>query len=276
MLAEARRGLGGRVTAESRLPGLSEWARVHDYRLQQIERMTNVEVYRESELGADDVLAVGADHVVIATGATWRRDGFGRFHPAGIADPGPAERIFTPDDVTAGRLPKGRVVVFDDDHYYMASVVAERIRAEAVSVTLVTPEDKVAAWGTYTAEQIRTQRRLLELGVELVTAHGLSAFDGREAVIACAYTGRNRRIEADSIVMVTARRPHDGLYRAVSKRLAAGAEGAPKSLRRIGDCEAPAIIAAAVYAGHRYARELDIPESTRARVPHDRVFDETP
>ena len=153
MLAEARRELGGRVTAESRLPGLSEWARVHDYRLQQIERMTNVEVYRESDLGADDVLAAGADHVVIATGATWRRDGFGRFHPAGIADPGPAERIFTPDDVMAGRLPEGRVVVFDDDHYYMASVVAERIHAEAASVTLVTPEDKVAAWGTYTASR---------------------------------------------------------------------------------------------------------------------------
>jgi dimethylamine/trimethylamine dehydrogenase len=47
-------------------------------------------------------------------------------------------------------------------------------------------------------------------------------------------------------------------------------------VRRIGDCEAPAIIAAAVYAGHRYARELDTPESDRARVPHDRVFDETP
>ena len=276
MLAEARRELGGRVTAESRLPGLSEWARVRDYRLQQIERMTNVEVYRESDLGADDVLAAGADHVVIATGATWRRDGFGRFHPAGIADPGPAERIFTPDDVMAGRLPEGRVVVFDDDHYYMASVVAERIRAEAASVTLVTPEDKVAAWGTYTAEQIRTQRRLLELGVDIVTAHGLSAFDGREAVLACAYTGRNRRIEADSIVMVTARRPNDGLYRALLERLATPATGVPRSVRRIGDCEAPAIIAAAVYAGHRYARELDVPESDRAQVLHDRVFDETP
>jgi dimethylamine/trimethylamine dehydrogenase len=148
MLAEAGRELGGRVTVESRLPGLSEWARVRDYRLQQIHRMTNVEVYRESDLGADDVLAVGADHVAIATGATWRRDGFGRYHPAGLADLGPAERVFTPDDVMAGRLPEGRVVLFDDDHYYMGSVVAERLCAEGLPVTLVTPENKVAAWGT--------------------------------------------------------------------------------------------------------------------------------
>jgi dimethylamine/trimethylamine dehydrogenase len=261
MLAEAGRELGGRVTVESGLPGLSEWARVRDYRLQQIERMAKVEVYRESELGADDVLAIGADHVAIATGATWRRDGFGRFHPAGIADLTPAERIFTPDDVMAGRLPEGRVVVFDDDHYYMGAVVAERMRAEGASVALVTPGDKVGTWSTYTAEQARTQRRLLELGVEIVTAHGLSAFDGREAMLACAYTGCERRIAADSLVLVTARRPNDGLYRAVSERLAAGADGAPGSVRRIGDCEAPAIIAAAVYAGHRYARELDAPET---------------
>jgi len=257
MLAEAGRELGGRVTAESRLPGLNEWIRVRDYRVQQIERMTNVEVYRESEMGADDVLAVGADHVVVATGATWRRDGFGRFHPAGIADLGPPERIFTPDDIMAGRLPAGRVLVFDDDHYYMGAVVAERICAEGSPVTLVTPEDKAAAWSGYTDEQVRSQRRLLELGVEIVTAHGLSAFDGREAVLACAYTGRNRRIAADAVVMVTARRPNDDLYHTLSDRLTAGTEGAPKSLRRIGDCEAPAIIAAAVYAGHKLARELE-------------------
>ena len=275
MLAEAGRELGGRVTMESRLPGLSEWARVRDHRLQQIERMANVEIFRESDLGADDVFAVEADHVVVATGATWRRDGFGRFHRAGIADLGPAERIFTPDDVMAGRLPEGRVVVFDDDHYYMAPVVAERIGAAAASVTLVTPQDKVAAWGSYTAEQARTQRRLLELGIEIVTAHGLTAFDGREAVLACAYTGRKRRIEADSVVLVTARRPNDGLYRSLSERLVDGATGPLKSVRRIGDSDAPAIIAAAIYAGHRYARELDTAGGDHARVPHDRVFDET-
>ena len=76
--------------------------------------------------------------------------------------------------------------------------------------------------------------------------------------------------------MVTARLPNDGLYRALCERLAAGAEGAPKSVCRIGDCEAPAIIAAAVYAGHRYARELESPESSRALVRRDRGFDETP
>jgi dimethylamine/trimethylamine dehydrogenase len=271
MLAEARRELGGRVTMESRLPGLSEWARVRDYRLQQIERLPNVEVYRESMLSADDVLAVGADHVVIATGAIWRRDGFGRSHPAGIADIGPAAQIFTPDDVMAGRHPEGRVVVFDDDFYYMAAVISERIRAQGAPVVLVTSKDMVAAWGTNTAEQTRSQRRLLELGVEIVTAQVLLAFDGQAVVLSCAYTGRERRIEADSLVMVTARRPNDDLYRELSKQMAAGVEGTPQSLRRIGDCEAPAIIAAAVHAGHRYARELDTSQCGHPPIKRDRA-----
>ena len=267
MLAEAGRELGGRVTLESALPGLAEWARVRDWRVGQIERMPNVEIYRESKLGAEDVLAAEADHVAIATGATWRRDGLGRSHPSGIAELGPAERIFTPDDIMAGRLPAGKTILFDDDNYYMGAVLAERLRAAGLPVTLVTPESKAAAWSAYTAEQVRTQGRLLDLGVEIVPSHVLTAFNGSEATLACAYTGREKKIIADSMLLVTARRPNDELYRTL--------EGRGVSLRRIGDCDAPAIIAAAVYAGHRYAREFDEAGGDFAQVPFDRVFDET-
>lgn len=58
--------------------------------------------------------------------------------------------------------------------------------------------------------------------------------------------------------VVTARRPNDTLYYALQARLEAGDAPAIKSLTKISDCDAPALIAAAVFAGHRYARELDI------------------
>ena len=38
-LTEAGREMGGRVLLESRLPGLSEWRRVIDWRLTQVEKM---------------------------------------------------------------------------------------------------------------------------------------------------------------------------------------------------------------------------------------------
>ena len=100
-LADAAGEPGGRVTLESRLPGLAEWARVRDYRLGQIKAMPRVSMYLGSALTAADVRELGADHVLIATGARWRRDGVGRWN----ATPIPAlraESTLTPDDLMRG------------------------------------------------------------------------------------------------------------------------------------------------------------------------------
>ena len=256
-LAEATRELGGRVTRESTLPGLGEWLRVRDYRVQQIDAMSNVEVFRESDLNVDEVLAVEADHIVISTGATWRADGFGRNHPQPLTTLSPSAQILTPDDVMAGRLPDGPTVIFDDDSFYMGGVIAERVCRENVPVTLVTPENVVSDWCEHTSEQYQVQKHLLELGVRIETAHSLLFYDGREVTICCTHTGRQQSIEANALIMVTARSPRDELYQSLKQRMEGEAQTPFRSLRRIGDCEAPAIIAAAVYAGHRYARELD-------------------
>lgn len=271
-LAEASRELGGRVIRESKLPGLNQWIRVRDYRQQQIDKLENVEVYRESRLSAQDVLDFGADHVALATGATWRADGFGISNPGGIAGLAEGAEILTPDDIMAGRLPSGPTLIFDDDNYYMASVLAERLRAENIPVTFVTAEDSVCSWGTYTYDRWRARTRLMELGVDLVVSHALSGFDGAKAQLSCAYSGREMQVPAASLLLVTARRPEDGLYHTLKAKIAEGMEGVPVSLKRIGDCEAPAIIAAAVYSGHRYARELDNPPDPDNPLKHDRIF----
>ena len=78
MLAEAQDELGGRVTRECRLPGLSEWARVRDWRMHQLSKLATVEIYRGSPMSADDIRGFGAAHVLIATGSHWRKDGRGR------------------------------------------------------------------------------------------------------------------------------------------------------------------------------------------------------
>lgn len=51
--------LGGRVTRESRLPGLSARARVRDYRLNQLNKLQNVEMLRASRVTAGEVLDFG-------------------------------------------------------------------------------------------------------------------------------------------------------------------------------------------------------------------------
>ena len=137
-LVEARDEVGGRVTFESSLPGLAEWARVRDYRQTQIAKMKNVEVHTGSALAAQDVLDYGAETVVIATGASWRRDGVAYTNAHAI--PGcDGNRVYTPDDIMNGKKLEGPIVIFDDDHYYIGGVIAEKMRAEGHEVTIVTP-----------------------------------------------------------------------------------------------------------------------------------------
>ena len=134
VLAESGRELGGRVSLESRLPGLAEWARVRDWRLTQLDKLPSVEIYRDSELDAAQVLEYGFRRVVIATGSRWRADGYGRANNDPIRGYDSGD-VYTPDDLMAGAIPPGPVVIFDDDHFYMANVLAEKLRGDGSAVT---------------------------------------------------------------------------------------------------------------------------------------------
>jgi dimethylamine/trimethylamine dehydrogenase len=259
-LAEAKTELGGRVTLESRLPGLSAWARVRDYRVGQINKMTNVEFYRDSLLTADDVLGFGAQHVCIATGSHWRRDGVARFHlkPISFGE----MPLFTPDDLMAGKMPSGRVLIYDDDHYYMGGVLAELLVKQGCAVTLVTPSTKASEWSYNTLEQGFIQKRLLEAGVGIRVTRALMHADHGQATICCTYTGREERVACDAIVSVTARLPNQTLYTDLRAQKAAWTDAGIETVTVIGDAEAPSsAIAWSTYAGHRFAEELDEPET---------------
>jgi dimethylamine/trimethylamine dehydrogenase len=250
ILAEATHELGGRVSRESRLPGLAAWARVRDYRSYQISQMANVEVYKSSRLDAAQILEYGVAHVAIACGAL---------------------NLLTADDIMAGTLPTSNVLIYDDDHYYMGSVIAEQLVADGFRVTLVTPQSMVASWTEYTLEQHRIQARLIELEVQIITAHELKAVDGDQVTLGCVYSGKHHCIEAASIVMVGSRLPQDEVYQQLASDDEQLSAAGIKTLKVIGDCHGPATIAAAVYEGHRFARELG---ETVADIPFERELTE--
>ncbi|MGI9007625.1 MAG: FAD-dependent oxidoreductase [Streptosporangiaceae bacterium] len=267
VLTEAGRDLGGRVTRESKLPGLAAWIRVLDYRQQAIESMANVEVYRESAMSAAEIVEFGFEHVAVATGATWRRDGVARWHTEAIGVGEHAE-ILTPDDLMAGRRPSGsRVVLYDDDHYYLGGVLAELLQAEGFEVEIVTPAPQVSAWTVATMEVGKIQRRLLLAGVSLRTNATLTAVSAGQVTVASTYTGQAVEIAADSVVTVTARLPQDALYHELAARRDLGQI---RSVGAIGDAWAPGTIAAAVWSGRRYAEEFDADRPGNDAVPFRR------
>lgn len=250
ILTDAKREAGGRVLLESALPNLIEWRRVIDWRLTQINKLENVYFYPSSKVTMQDALEADAPHVIIATGATWRRDGVGRNISRPIQG---NSNIFTPDDLMNGKLPTDKVLIYDDDHYYMGGVLAELLATNGCEVTLMTPAPTVSAWTEYTLEQECIYKRLLDLNVTLLPHHVIASHTPTTATVTHAITNAESSLACDAIVMVTDRSPNDALYHELKPALA---DGRLKSLRLIGDAEAPNIIAQAVFSGHLAAREF--------------------
>lgn len=172
--------------------------------------------------------------------------------------------MFTPDDLLDGVLISGPIVVFDDDHYYLVAVLADQLRSVGHDVALVTPADRVSAWTVNTLEQHAIQKRLLDIGVEVYTNRNIVGLDGCGIVLECTYSGRQRTLAKAAIVTVTSRLPTDELALALDGLSGAMEAAGIVSAASIGDCLAPSTIAAAVYAGHRYAREFDRPSNDGA------------
>ncbi len=259
-LAEAGSRLGGRLIHESSLPGLASWMRVVDHRVHLLRRMPKVTISLQSPLSADDVLAFGFGHVFAATGSTWRRDGLGRRHRQPIVGHALAS-VFTPDDVFAGARITSPVAIYDDDHYVTGAALAEKFAREGLEVHVLTPSTKVSEWTELTMEQARVQARLMELGVQVQTAVELSGISASGSGLALSltsiYAPRPSRLECASIVMVTMRDPRDDLFRDLLARQNEWSASGVASVRCVGDAYAPGTVAAAVYAGHRAAREFD-------------------
>ncbi|MCH1521470.1 MAG: hypothetical protein L7T80_01415, partial [Arenicellales bacterium] len=131
--------------------------------------------------------------------------------------------------------------------YYMASVIAELLVSEGYRVTLATPGMCVASWTEYTLEQRHIEKRLLTVGVQILARHQLADVSEGRLRLTNTLTGEVSDHEGN-VVSVTARLPRDELFETLKGKI---------SVRRIGDCFGPSIIAAAVYEGHRYAREFD-------------------
>jgi dimethylamine/trimethylamine dehydrogenase len=160
----------------------------------------------------------------------------------------------------------------------LGGVVAEALAGQGRKVALVTSAGTASAWTAATLEQPYIQARLLAAGIDIHVSHTLARIDDGGVEIANVYSGVAARLEAAAVVMVTGRLPVDTLYRDLRADQPLLLDAGIRSLLRIGDCLSPGTIAAAVYGGHRAARELDAGENDlthtdvpfrRERIAHD-------
>ena len=263
-VAEAADEIGGRLRFETHLPGLAAWGRVLEWRRGQLERLTNVNLYRGNQLTAADILELQPAHIVIATGARWARLLYSPLEiPVGeMSGPG----VFTPDDIATGAQLTSPVVVYDFDNYYMGSALAEHLAKSGHAVSYVTPAGHASAWGIMSNEQPQVHRTLAACGIALHTLSRVTTLANGTVTLANQFTNTETHLPCASLVIVGTRFANDTLYAELMARGVEFNDAGVRSVTRIGDALAPGAIVHAVYSGHRYAEELDAdPAAVRYR-----------
>ena len=257
-LVEKDAEVGGCVQWISRLPGLGEWRKVLDWRLQQLDRLrSNIEVITGRTLEAADVLSYGAELVVLATGSRWAADGFNGLTFEAIPGADASQNfVLTPEQIMLEnkRPPGEHVIVYDCDGYFMGASVAELLQLDGYQVTIVTPHLEVAPVCNETLEGPRLRHRLHEIGIEVLTTASLSFMDAAGVRIRGQF-GHVTEVPANAVVLVTQRLSCAELYNDLTGQNleGTGVEG----IYRIGDCVAPRLLADAIFDGHRLGREID-------------------
>ena len=280
-LVEAQDDMGGIMRWIPELPGLGEWARVVNYRKIQIDKLKNVEFIPDTKLDAQGVKEYGAEIVIVATGGYWATDGLNGAsrEPIPGADAS-LPHVLTPEQimVEGKQAPGERVIIVDNDGYFMGVSLAEKLASEGKKVTIMTPMGHIAPYMHFTLEAPNMHRKLHKLGVAIVTYHLPTKIEAGGVTATHVYDvdAHEHTWEADATVLVTQRRSNEALFRELKDSVgleALKAEGV-EALYRIGDCEAPRLVADAIFSGHRLAREIDtddpavpLPFKRERRVP---------
>ena len=233
-LVDAAEEPGGHLRWVSRLPGLAEWRRVIDYRLAQIGKLGNVSRSPAGALHAEGSRSTAPTSSSSPPARAGRADGVERLTPR--ADPGGGRRsptCLSPEQIMlrTGRPPGERVVVYDCEGYFVGVGVAGAAgaaRAAQVDVTSRRCRSSAPLLDRDLRGDAGCAKRLASLGVAglppRATIHARST-PAAARLAACRPRPRMRR---PTIVLVTARRSDDALYRELVPRSAAGARAASR------------------------------------------------
>ena len=253
--------IGGHLNWLTRLPGVSEWGRVTDYRRIQLQGLPNVTTITGQTLTTEEIFDYGAEIVIIATGSTWSRLGLNvvTHLPIPGADSAEADRVLTPEDIMVkGIRPAGpKVVVYDSEGYHVAAGIAEKLSTEGYQVQLVTPLEQIAPFCDQTLEGALLRQRLHDCGVVMKRDLIVDEICVPDGLRGRTTFGDPVEIEANSIVLVTQRLSNDALYHELVDQRERFADSGIEQVYRIGDCVAPRLISEAVFDGHRLGREID-------------------
>jgi 2,4-dienoyl-CoA reductase-like NADH-dependent reductase (Old Yellow Enzyme family) len=242
---------GGHLRELAWLPTRSAWLRAVEDLTGVVER-NGGELLLGSAPGPEGL--ADADIVLVATGASWDPSGWSARRPdrpgipgadgEGVTDLGTALARCRDDIHALGR----RVLIVDEAGTYAPLGLAEALAGAGVEVELATP---AASVGWRAAEQLEVPHvlpRVGRLGVRLTSGHDVTRIEGGEAVLRNVWSGGERRVDADTVVLAQVRRPRDEMVPSLRASLA--------DVRVIGDARAPRSTVAVIEEAEAVARAL--------------------
>ena len=257
-LLEQNKTVGGRVNFIAQLPGLDRWHQVVDYRLKRLLCQSEVALKTDQLVTLDWVInqAQGYDHIALATGAKWRLDVVDRTTTRPLATDGSLP-IYPP--TKAINLSSGKTLIFDLEHYQIASQLALLRQAAGDLVTLATPCAEIAPWTHKTMEQQSVQAKLLRAGIQIVPHVNLSRLTRGEAELRCVFTDRAKRASYDRVILVGLRQPSNMKYALEKTRSLNGQWTA------IGEADVPGTVGQSVRSGFKFALEFEEAVATEVK-----------
>ena len=243
---------GGHVRWHAQLPKRSEYGQIAVWLAAQaagngaaIRTGENVD-----EANLDALLAAEQpDHVVVATGSHYRRDGW----QGQTAQPLPGwetGNCVSWVDVAMGAVePSGSVIVIDDLQDAMAPLTAVKLANAGCDTRLVTRWPMIGMETIPEVYYLWVRQHLYEAGVEVLPDLFVKEITGDAVEFLNVYVNDlTTTLPADWVVMATGRQSDNDLYHALRSR--------GVSTEMIGDAIAPRTTYEAVYEGHRQARKL--------------------
>lgn len=252
-LHEATRRLGGQVAIAATAPHRADIGAITTWLADEVERL-GVTVRLNSMVDPDVIAELDPDEVILATGASPRRDGFQISTPVTPVVGHDLDHVFTSWDVFGfgGRANlAGPAVVFDDTGTFEAISVADVLLEAGLEVTMIGRHEAIGAVLPYPPATVEAAReRLMSGAFDFIGGHHLQGITPDEVIIGVPFTERVRAVPAHTVVLVSYARPSRDLLEV----LPTGPEAPP--LHLVGDVNGSNGILPAIHQAAAVARAI--------------------
>lgn len=249
ILVEASSELGGQFRLAGLQPRRGQITDLIRWYGRQLDKL-GVDIRFNTFLDAQDVLAIAADEIVLATGSLPCDTGFQKALPHVPKLPGISNgNVWSVEDVMNRAAHLGKhVVVLDERGQWRGVGTALHLAEAGHDVTVITPNAMIAQGLVRSATDLNARRTLAALGATFIVESALSEWLGDAVRYTSLLTGKTKELKADSLVFAAGIVANSDFHDLLTFQ--------KMKFQVIGDALAPRLAAAAFYEGRKAGLEL--------------------